>query len=186
MCGFDSMNLLPSPGGESVLTLNATESLYASSHLTRSTDWIQASFKRHGSHNATISIQGRNTRVCRLQFDKPISFYRVHGSSGHFQPGYGITEDGVTDLPLWSREWDREFVVDIGWNLHESEEAASAMSGTVACEWAEYASATAGTSWAAKSARIPAMEEMITFLPLWAVPIKWTYGLVEAEAKFTL
>ncbi|KAH8103454.1 hypothetical protein BXZ70DRAFT_925720 [Cristinia sonorae] len=173
MCGFDSADLLPSPGGISG---------EGSAH--RSTDWMDVKIARpHAKkNNATIRIRGHNTRSCHVHFSRPISFYEVLNSPLDFQPGYEITSAGITDLSLWSRTWGEEFVVNVGWDEDGDEE----LDGTLGCDWAEYATASAGAEWAEKSGRIPALEELLTFLPLWATPIKWSWGLVVTEAKFRL
>ena len=164
-CGWES-ELLPSPGGSA-----------------EPTDWFELQTKRLNASSARINLKGTNTRSGRLLFDTPITHFHVHGSKDGMQPGYELPQEGVKDLMLWSREWDHEFVVDFSW-------AATAenfrMHGRAACEWAEYASGTAGSPHASVSAQIPALEEVIHFLPLWAVPTKWTYGLVEAWTKFTV
>ncbi|KAH8103501.1 hypothetical protein BXZ70DRAFT_926000 [Cristinia sonorae] len=179
-CQWDTSGLLPSPGGARSKSL-APASLIASSHATRASDWLSASFTRHAGQSATISIRGVNTRTCSLKFDTPISTYSVRGSSGRMQPGYGVPPEGLTSLSLWSREWEKEFVVDFMW-----EGANNTMEGRVSCNWAEYASATAGSEWAGKSGQIPALEEVMRFVPLWVVPTKLSVGLVEAGARFSV
>ena len=178
MCGWDSKDLLPSPGGTS-------EPLWP--HSTRSTDWIHVETSRNGEHNATFVVRGRNTRKCSIDFDRPINWYHVRGAPNlRFQPGYEISEQGLTNISLWSRTWNKEFIVDIGWDSGEESNGTSIMSGSIGCAWAEYASMTKGTRWAEKSAKIPALEELLTFLPLWAAPIKWATPLVQAEARFAV
>lgn len=64
--------------------------------------------------------------------------------------------------------------------------------GRVACEWAEFASASAGvpgqgespSKGGFRSAKIPALEEVIAFLPTWVVVSKFADGLVEAWEYF--
>lgn len=179
-CRWDSRSLLPSPG-ESDAAVLARNNLTSTSHATRASDWLAATFKRKAGYSATVTIRGVNTRTCRLQFDAPISSYYVHGSSGRMQPGYEVPPEGITDLVLWSREWDREFVVDIQWNGTQE-----TMEGRASCEWMEYASGTAGGPHAVIGAQIPALEELIRFAPLWAIPTKWTIGLVEAGGRFSV
>ncbi|TCD67779.1 hypothetical protein EIP91_011965 [Steccherinum ochraceum] len=176
-CKWDSRSLLPSPGGHAASDL-APNSLLASSRATRASDWIHTTFRRHEGKNATISVRGTNTRACSLTFDRPISAYHVHGSSGVMQAGYEVPPEGVKLLPLWSREWEKEFVVDVQWTGPDE-----TMEGRVACNWVEYASGTAGSEWVRVGGQIPALEEVMRFLPLWAIPTKWTVGLVEAGGR---
>ncbi|TCD67775.1 hypothetical protein EIP91_011961 [Steccherinum ochraceum] len=198
MCGWDSTDLLPSPGGLRTIMNHPNASKDLHPDAVHSDDWMTVHLSRRGTHNATIAIAGHNTRACRIQFDDPISYYRVRTTDAgndplpppmkkyDFQPGYEITSEGVTDLPLWSRTWGQEFIVDIGWNVSTTARSGGMLKGTVGCAWAEYASASAGAGWAGASGTIPALEEVVRFLPLWAAPIKWTYGLVETEARFAV
>ena len=171
-CAWES-ELVPSPGGREFLL-----------DSTKPQVWFTLDTQRLNATSARIKIRGTNTRGCRLYLDSPIRHFHVHGSSDGLQPGYGVPAGGVADLLLWSREWEKRFVVDVTWDKTGTN--AVKMTGRAACEWAEYASATAGSEHAQTSAMIPALEEVIHFLPLWAVPTKWTYGLVEAWTKFSI
>lgn len=102
-----------------------------------------------------------------------------------------MPQDGVRELTLWSRTWGRTFVVDVHWvkesesELDNSEvESNSTVMGRVACEWVEYESATVGGG--GSGGKIPAFEEVLSFLPKWAVVSKMTDGLVEAWGTFSL
>lgn len=139
---------------------------------------INHSAKRIGGKNSTqaqFTVRGRNTRACRIYFDStPLHGVRVHGASrnGDMQPGYAIGKDGVSVIKLWSRTWDREWTVDVemGPNATTGE-----VNGRVACEWSENI-----------DSRIPALEEIMTFIPKWAVVTKADDGLVEAWYKFSI
>ncbi|KAK0465552.1 putative zinc metalloprotease [Desarmillaria tabescens] len=147
-------DLIPSPGG------NHT-----------SDTWLQTNVTRLGTTSARISVQGRNTRSCRIYFEtNPIIRYDVHGGSVGMQPRYEVPEGGIKELRIWSRTWDRNFTVDVEW-------------GRVACEWNEYESGSVGVG---TGGRIPALEEVLTFLPNWAVVTKMTDGLVEVSSEFRL
>ncbi|KIP09032.1 hypothetical protein PHLGIDRAFT_126626 [Phlebiopsis gigantea 11061_1 CR5-6] len=169
-CKWDSGLLLPSPGG------NAPPGSQAASK------WITFDSERLNTSAGRISIKGTNTRGCALYFDTPITSYTVAGG-GRFQPGYEIPASGIKKLQMWSREWDKEFNVEFAWAGGSTD---FKMTGRAACEWAEYASGTAGSPHAAESAQIPALEEVLHFLPLWATPTKWSVGLVEAWTKFSI
>ena len=90
--------------------------------------------------------------------------------------------EGIDNVLLWSRNWENEWTVDFSW----AGEGLGEFKGRAACEWAEYASGTAGSKHAETSAQIPAIEEVLKFFPLWATPIKLTWGLVEASAPFSV
>lgn len=193
-CNWTS-TLFPSPGGES-----ATDEPEST---PRPSDWLDVNITRLGLTSARISVQGKNTRNCRIKFDSPISSFTVHPPefrfdssgivesypSGRIQPGYEITEKGLNDLVLFSRTWGRRFVVDIGWNETTGSSTGGdedKFGGRVGCQWSEYGSASAGSSYAATSAQVPAMEELLHFLPLWATVTKVTYGVVEVEGRFSI
>ncbi|KAK0456080.1 putative zinc metalloprotease [Armillaria borealis] len=155
-------DLIPSPGG----------------NLTSGT-WLQTNVTRLGATSARISVQGQNTRSCRIYFDtNPIIRYELHGGSVGMQPRYEVPEDGIKELRIWSRTWDRNFTVDVEWV-----DSAPDMGGRVACEWNEYESGSVGVG---TDGKIPALEEVLTFLPKWAVVTKMTDGLVEASSEFWL
>ena len=177
-CKWES-DLVPSPGG------NATDA-----HGVR---WLDVKTTRLNETHGTVFLQGTNTRGCRLYFDKPIAYYKIHdaqpdgtnnGATGEFLPGYEVPAGGVKEVRLWSREWDRGFLVEVGWS---DGSGGDAFGGYAACEWAEYASASEGGSTpAGRTGLIPALEEVKAFLPLWAQPSKLTDGLVEARTRFAL
>ena len=73
-CKWDTMSLLPSPGGATALDL-APASLISASKATRASDWLSAKITRSAGKNATIAVRGVNTRVCHLTFDSPISAF---------------------------------------------------------------------------------------------------------------
>ncbi|KAI0919190.1 hypothetical protein AcW1_003359 [Taiwanofungus camphoratus] len=188
--------LLPEPGGNN-LTQGSETTQIVSSHAVRTVDWLNVKTIRLNSTRALISLKGKNTRGCRLYFEKPITYYLVHDAEqpvpsysldaeGLQLPGYEMPKEGVKELRLWSRIWDREFMVEVGWEATNAPNSV-VMEGRAACEWAEYASGSAGgTNPGVISGRIPALEEVKAFLPLWALPTKMTDGLVETWARFSI
>lgn len=94
------------------------------------------------------------------------------------QPRFEVSSDGVKELRLWSRTWDRNFTVDI-----ELAKEVPETSGRVACEWNEYQSGTVGMK---SGGRIPAFEEALSFLPKWAAVTKSADGLVEASSDISI
>ena len=169
-CKWDSGLLLPSPGGDTSPDSPATFK------------WITFDSQRLNASAGRISIKGTNTRGCTLYFDTPITSYTVTGG-GRLQPGYEVPANGIKKIQMWTREWEKEFDVEFAWAGGNTN---FEMTGRAACEWAEYASGTAGSPRAAESAQIPALEEVLHFLPLWATTTKWNVGLVEAWTKFSV
>ena len=163
------------------------------------TDWKQGEFfkvdvKKTGATTARFHVKGRNTRSCRLYFDSyPIFKYDVLASAGvGLQKGYEKSPFGMTQLRLWSRTWENEFVVDVDWKYETTPQ------GRIACEWSEYESGMVDNGPLEKRlsrdgdkshdsrAKIPAFEEVLHFLPHWAVASKAADGLVEVWAPFVL
>lgn len=167
---------VPSPGGES-------------------SDWVTGDIRRvHGkTSQATINVRGANTRGCRIYFDQPIYDYKVRALDGDRwdgtqQDGYDVPPEGITTLLLWSRTWDRNFEVEVTFGL-EGVDPAPTLSGKLACEYSEYVSGIAGAGGTGKlenAGRIPAYEEVLRFLPKWAVVTKAADGLVEVWRSFSL
>lgn len=182
-CKWES-ELVPSPGG------NRTDE--------DDVRWLDVKTTRLNQTQGMIFVKGTNTRGCRLYFNKPVKYYKIHdidsggahaaaaSATGEFLPGYEVPEGGVKEVRLWSREWDRGFLVEVGWGEDvDGALASEAFEGYAACEWAEYASASeGGSSPAGRTGLIPALEEVKAFLPLWAQPTKLTDGLVEARTRF--
>ncbi|KAJ3837131.1 hypothetical protein F5878DRAFT_726288 [Lentinula raphanica] len=125
----------------------------------------------------------------------------------------GFESDYYEMLRLWTREWGKTFVVDLQWSNKSSllardnpdsviaQQTLSAnskkLTGRVACEWVEYESGMVGMGLSTSplpspsgkrvsGGKIPALEEILTYLPKWAVVSKLTDGLVEVEERFEL
>ncbi|KAG8872471.1 hypothetical protein FRB98_009577, partial [Tulasnella sp. 332] len=128
--------------------------------------------KRVDDSTGRITIKGANSRACRIYFDHPVTSVRVVGGNTKLQTGYTMPPDGINEVRLWSRTWDRTFEVDVGW---EGKVRSEVVSGRVACEWAEM-----------RAERIPALDEIVSFLPTWAVVSKLNDGLVEGVRKFEM
>lgn len=168
---------IPSPGGNA------------------SSGWVTGDAKRVDgkTSQAVIHVRGRNTRGCRVYFDQPIYDYKVRALDGDSwdgtqRDGYEIPSEGISSLFLWSRTWDRNFEVEVTFGP-EGVVPAPSLSGKLACEYSEYASGIAGSGGLVrleKEGRIPAFEEVLRFLPKWAVVTKAADGLVEVSRSFSL
>ena len=158
-CSWES-DLLPDPNrGDADLDVPSTS------------EWLQVvNTTRLGANSARLTIKGANTRYCKVYFDnKAISSYRVAGDNdGKIQQGYEVPVSGLKGLRLWSRTWDRTFVVDVQWEGDEGMDTVDqGLKGRVGCGWSEYESGSVGIE--EQSGKIPALEEVFTFLPKWAV-----------------
>jgi len=152
-------------------------------------EYFDASALRTGPFSARIMVKGRNTRACRVYFDNQRVYeYAILLEKKGMQLGYEVGEKGIKELILWSRTWDREFVVDVRWESKEGDGVrSSGLEGRIACEWAEYASAGIDHGSGGKvSGKIPAFEEVLRFLPEWAVSSKQDDGLVEVLTPFSI
>ena len=162
--------------------------------------YFNASVLRTGPFSARFTVKGTNTRSCKVYFDnQPIREYIVHPSNEGeeenkgMQRGFEVAEEGILDLRLWSRTWEREWVVDVKWGSGEEEllDGVSRLEGRVACGWAEYESAGIDHGSGRRlgnlvSGKIPAFEEVLMFLPEWAVASKAEDGLVEVLTPFSI
>jgi hypothetical protein len=100
------------------------------------------------------------------------------------QPGYDMPDKGFSSIVMSSRTWDREFAVEVGWDVDAVGGGGEALKGRVGCEWEEYESATIGG--VSSGGKIPALEELLTFVPRWVVVSKTSPGLVEAWSDFVV
>ncbi|TFK39821.1 hypothetical protein BDQ12DRAFT_681281 [Crucibulum laeve] len=170
-CEWNS-DLIPVPGGQG-----------SSGPGSMKDAWFTTAVIRRNATSARFIIQGQNSRLCHIYFDnRRIREYVVHGSDGNIQNNFESSGSGLNEIRLWSRTWNREFEVDV--ELNQNDE----LKGRVACDWAEYESATVdnGSGLSQKKAKIPAFEEVLSFLPKWAVVSKTAEGLVQASSSFTI
>ncbi|KAJ4471542.1 hypothetical protein J3R30DRAFT_3526281 [Lentinula aciculospora] len=131
-------------------------------------------------------------------------------NEGSWEVQRGFGSDRYDMLKLWTRTWGQTFVVDVQWPnissvLKQDNTGAqkpflantTTNSGRVACEWAEYESGMVGMGLSTSpvpspsgerisGGKIPAFEEVLAYLPQWAVVSKLTDGLVEVEERFAL
>ncbi|KDQ61255.1 hypothetical protein JAAARDRAFT_191351 [Jaapia argillacea MUCL 33604] len=103
------------------------------------------------------------------------SFNVREGGTKGVQSGYPISPEGLEELRLWSRDWEKKFFVE-------------GFGGRASCSWAEYESGMAGVELPddARRARILAYEEVLAFLSTWAVATKRADALVEVSVPFRI
>lgn len=135
-------NMVPDPG---LHRYDHEEKGVAKEKVDQSRFFYKLDAARTGAASATITVQGRNTRSCRMYFDAPIFGYNVRqttiprfseslaqskGDTSHrenqkllvdvpknggMQEGYEVGPKGIKEVRLWSRTWDKEFKVDVTW-----------------------------------------------------------------------
>jgi hypothetical protein len=130
--------------------------------------WLEYNVS-HSGDAAYFSIQGRNTKQCRLVFDEPVA--EVHIEDAAPDPRYKtVNEDGSTQIRLFSRTWDKNFKVNVTWNGEE----AKGQTGKVGCMWSD----------ANQLGVVPAYDEIHRFMPVWSTITKSADGLVEGWKEF--
>ena len=166
--------MVPSPGGQDT------------PHDGVNVPWVSYSLDRTETNSARITVQGLNTRFCTLEFtNRRISKFSVVGDEDQgLQEGYEIPEEGIRQIQLWSRDFGKQFDVNVRWKDEDVSEPDDEVQGRVSCGWDEYERATIGGGWS--GGKIPALEEVIQYLPEWAVVSKSTSGLFHAGMAFSL
>jgi len=131
--------------------------------------WITVDTTLRRPGYGRIKLEGVGTRFCNIYFDSPVNNIQVKGSSGEFVEKYPMPPGGLTQLRLMSRTFGRVFEVDFGWD------GGKHLSGRLGCVWDDKS-----------SGHIPALDEIIAFLPTWVTATKYTSGLVEVTKSFNL
>jgi hypothetical protein len=133
-------------------------------------DWVHYNISTSGEH-ASITFRGLETKNCRLLFDTPVNSYHIANTTErvHVKPKPSRGEDrsraGMSELRLFSRDWEKEFSVNVTWADGEPK----GKTGKVGCMWAD----------ANQPGVIPALDEIWRFEPVWSVVSKGGDGLVE-------
>ncbi|KAI5115976.1 hypothetical protein M0805_002625 [Coniferiporia weirii] len=136
-------------------------------------EWLKLNATQTAPGIGLLSIQGMGTRNCRIYFERPATTVGVRGAAEDVQKGFPMPSGGMSELRLWSRTWERTFEVSVAWDTSDTEEGESGLKGHVACEWAE-------------ADGLPALEEVVAFLPGWARVSKRTDGLLEGYKTFSM
>jgi hypothetical protein len=162
-------DMAPSPGGKSTHT---------------DVPWVSSHLNRTGPNSAQITVRGLNTRFCTLAFtNRRISKFSVVGDGAKgLQQGYEVPEQGVARIDLWSRDFGNAFEVAVAWTDEDASGADDGLQGRASCGWDEYERATIGGG--RSGGQIPSLEEVVAFLPEWAVVSKSTSALFSAGEVF--
>lgn len=130
-------------------------------------------------HSARFHISGKNTRACKLKFDKPISDYYIPGSALDERMPHTLPQ-GILEIRLWSRTWDNLWTVNVQWDAESDDDDeggknnSSEVHGRIFCLWSD----------ANELGTIPALDEIRLFAPPWVAVSKLQDGLVEASRSF--
>ncbi|KAH8826949.1 putative zinc metalloprotease [Flagelloscypha sp. PMI_526] len=182
-CSWESSSLIPQVASATSHRMTAPND--NATLLLDAPHFFAATVKRASTNSSilTFSITPTNSLNCRLYFNetqKPVSHFILGADEVAGYPPSG--EAGVAEIRLWSRTWGNTFDVDV--HMH-SEAASDLVEGVIACEWAEYESGMLGIE-DTPNAKIPAYEEALREIPDWAVPSKFSDGLVEVKRGFRI
>ena len=161
-------------------------------------EWLSVEATRSNNSNAnehlgeaTIKIFGVNTRACRLLFDSPILDFYVKGAAEEKKGDKSrVHEGGTKEIRLWSRIWDRQWIVHVQWNSTEDAEEddmdggantkkenksnGKGLDGTAVCMWSDVN----------ERGVIPAFDEVSMYMPVWSIATKLDDGLVVGSKRF--
>lgn len=188
-CRYDGGSVLPNIGPSSPddgVPLGERFSGLVSVNITRNEE---------GGKKAMLEINAVDTKACFVNFDKRITRFEIEGAS-EWDPRFGDAEDGVCQLRLWRRDWEKVWRVNIEWEDVDADvssvpEAASGeesvgggelrvrdggLGGEVACMWAD----------ANERGTIPALDEAMQYAPTWVAVTKLAEGLVVGKKKFSV
>ncbi|ERF72867.1 hypothetical protein EPUS_08480 [Endocarpon pusillum Z07020] len=140
--------------------------------------WVNYNVTRVSSKNsARFTVMGRESRACKLTFDSPIHNFMVHGSAPTDRRFPIVPEGGSKEIRLWSRTWNRAWVVDVEWEGPADQESEIVdLEGKVVCLWSDDN----------REGVIPALDEVRHFAPGWVAVTKAGDGLVEGYKKFKI
>ncbi|KAL9111414.1 MAG: hypothetical protein Q9227_004091 [Pyrenula ochraceoflavens] len=136
--------------------------------------WLTYDLNRTSSNSAIVKLSGRNTRACRLEFDKPVFRINVRGSGPQDERYLKVPSVGSKTLNLWSRTWENSWTLDVEWRKQNGR----GLSGRAVCKWNDdnY------------NGVIPALDEARHFAPNWAAftGLRAGAGLVEGYKRFSI
>jgi len=131
--------------------------------------WLSYNVTRPYSNKteAVFNVKGKNTRACRLLFDRSIEDFNVTGFGT--DPRFPrVSYRGCKSIRLWSRQWDPSWEVKVSWK------GEGGLDGRVVCLWSD----------ANDPSTIPAFTEVLRYMPTWSMATKLSDGLVEGSKAF--
>lgn len=162
--------------------------------------------KSSDGRSASLQIGALNTRMCYLDVSDPIFGFSVEGGGARDDRFGPLPADGFQHLQIWRRTWDGHWNVTLqltdggraragdalqvkpeveDLDEHKLGSAATAFS-TSASEQANPLEVTVRCVWddANKAAKIPALHELMKYMPKWAIVTKKTIGLVQVKKTY--
>jgi hypothetical protein len=145
---------------------------------------------------ARLRIDAVDSRLCYVRTSRPIYGFAVDGAAAR-DPRFGkFPSEGFSSVQLWRRDRDRPWTLNLYLNdrsslsvttdleqeedksmsdnelkVRSTEQSADRLEVTVSCAWSD--ANTPGT--------IPALDELLKYMPTWAAVTKKNVGLVEVR-----
>ncbi|KAL8787925.1 MAG: hypothetical protein Q9213_001952 [Squamulea squamosa] len=151
-------------------------------------DWLSFNISRmtNTTHNeAHITLFGKNTRACKIEFDTAISDFDIEGAAPEAR-SEKVPKEGSKEIRLWSRTWEKPWRVRVRWGkkgqqslqfaMKKQQRRDQGLNGRVVCLWSD----------ANDSGVIPALDEAWKFVPAWVAISKMKDGLVEGSRNFLI
>ncbi|CAG7854086.1 Vacuolar membrane protease {ECO:0000250/UniProtKB:P38244} {ECO:0000305}; AltName: Full=FXNA-related family protease 1 {ECO:0000250/UniProtKB:P38244} [Serendipita indica DSM 11827] len=145
-------------------------------------DWVHVTLNKTSLSSASITVMGNNTRACRVSFEGGYNVAQAVVRGSNTKDLQLPSPHPLKQVNLWSRTWNATWVVDVDFMAPSTEEqsmqsatAAKVLSGKVSCIWSERT-----------NGRIPALDELYVFFPMWATISAGRAGLVEGWKSFSV
>lgn len=138
-------------------------------------NWLSFNVMRSPNRTeARIRLWGRDTRACKIQFNRPISDFHVDGAAEDKRFSK-VPEGGSKEIRLWSRTWENPWSVTVRWRAdRDDKRRGTGLDGRVVCLWSDEN----------EKGVIPALDEIRHFAPDWVAVTKLGDGLVEGSKTF--
>lgn len=150
---------------------------YSNKTSHKYTEWVSYNITKTNTSNpsALFSFRGLSSKNCRLTFDQPATSISIANSDLHVpeddkKPEY--MKNGTSQIRLFSRDWDKTFEVEVGW----ADGKLKGKAGKVGCVWSDVN----------QPGRIPALDEVWRFEPVWSIASKADDGLVEGWRRWEI
>ncbi|RMJ05072.1 Vacuolar membrane protease [Fusarium kuroshium] len=142
-----------------------------------------------------LRIDALDSRLCYLHTSRPIYGFAVDGGAARDPRFGGFPSEGFKTIQLWRRDRDRPWTVNLYLDEHAQQADKSSEGGhskqlghssvvhrraddplevTVRCAWSD----------ANKPGTIPALDELLKYMPTWAAVTKKNVGLVEVRKTY--
>ncbi|KAF2717463.1 peptidase M28 [Polychaeton citri CBS 116435] len=133
--------------------------------------WLDYNITSNTTSSASFSLQGLNTRYCRVLFNSSITSLDIDGAGVRDSRFDAVADGGSSQLRLFSRDWAKNFKFDVGWK----DGKAKGQTGRLACQWEEW-----------EGNQIPALDEVNRFAPVWSTVTRNNDWLVEGFKDFEI